>query len=165
LNSQSIICGAIVAVNPDRVIGIDGGLPWHYSEDLKRFKRLTLGSTIIMGRHTWESIGGRPLPGRRNLVLSRRSLGGIETFAQIGDALATCEGEVWFIGGGQVYAAALPFCQWVDVTFVPDLVSGDHLTYFPELDPEQWQAGEKRVLEGDPRLSCCRYTLRHNSAR
>lgn len=162
MNQRSTTCSAIVAINPDRVIGVDGGLPWHYSEDLKRFKRLTLGGTIIMGRHTWESIGGRPLPGRRNLVLTHQTLDGVETFSRIEEALSSCDGDVWFIGGGQVYAAALPFCQRVDVTFVPDLVGGDNLVYFPELDPEKWLAGERRVLEGDPRLSCCLYTLRQN---
>ena len=69
---------AIVAISPERVIGIDGELPWHYSADLRRFKRLTMGTTVIMGRRTWESIGSRPLPGRHNIVITKNPLPDID---------------------------------------------------------------------------------------
>ena len=88
----------LAAVSPDWVIGRDGGIPWHYSGDLRRFKRLTLGHTIIMGRRTWESLPRKPLPGRRNLVLTSRPFDGVECFATLAEAVAAAEGELFFIG-------------------------------------------------------------------
>ena len=152
--------GAIVAMSPERVIGQHGGLPWHYPADLKRFKRLTLVATIIMGRHTWESIGSRPLPGRRNVVVTSKQLTEVACFASIDDALVTCIGDVWFIGGAQLYAEALAHCDLIDVTLVPDRVDGDEVVFFPELNPEQWQAGPLQTFSDDKRLSRQRYWRR-----
>ena len=75
--------GIIAAVSPESVIGLDGKIPWHYSADLKRFKRVTMASTLIMGRLTFESMGSRPLPGRRNIVITKASLDNVECFATI----------------------------------------------------------------------------------
>ena len=72
--------GAIVAMTRDNVIGLDGGLPWHYSENLKRFKRRTMGYAVVLGRVTWESIGRKALPGRRNIVISRSAVPGVECY-------------------------------------------------------------------------------------
>ena len=146
-----------MAVTQDRVIGVDGKLPWRYSADLKRFKQLTLGTTIIMGRGTWESIGAKPLTGRRNIVITRSLLDGVQCYTTIPAALATCTGDVWFIGGGQLYAAALEFCDFIDVTQVPDKISAGNTVFFPELDPGVWQAGPMTPLVADPRLSHRRY--------
>ena len=151
---------AIVAITQDRVIGADGKLPWHYSADMKRFKQLTLGTTIIMGRGTWESIGAKPLAGRRNIVITRSLLDGVQCYTTIPAALATCTGDVWFIGGGQLYAAALEFCDFIDVTQVPDKISAGNTVYFPELDPGVWQAEPMTPLATDPRLSHGRYYRR-----
>ena len=145
--------GAIVAVTSDGVIGLDGKLPWHYPEDLKRFKRLTLGSTIIMGRITWESIGSKPLPGRRNVVITRQQLEGVECYPNIDQALAKCAKPIWFIGGARIYDEALSHCGLIDVTYVPDKIDNDNAIRFPELSTSEWQAGSITVDENDDRLS------------
>ena len=145
--------GAIVAMTCDGVIGVDGKLPWHYSEDLKRFKRLTLGSTIIMGRITWESIGSKPLPGRHNIVISRQKLEGVDCYPSIEKALANCAKPIWFIGGGQIYTAALSYCEVLDVTCVPDQIDNTDAVRFPELDMSEWNVGPIVVDEHDGRLS------------
>lgn len=150
--------GVIVALTSDGVIGLDGKLPWHYSEDLKRFKRLTLGSTIIMGRITWESIGSKPLPGRRNVVITRQQLEGVESYPSIDSALANCAKPIWFIGGARVYAEALSHCDVIDVTYVPDQIDDDNAVRFPELNPSEWHAGTVTVDENDARLSHRLYT-------
>ena len=149
-----------MAITEDRVIGVDGKLPWHYSADLKRFKRLTLGATIIMGRGTWESMGAKPLAGRRNIVITRSVLDGVQCYTTIPAALATCTGDIWFIGGGQLYAAALEFCDFIDVTQVPDKISAGNTVFFPELDPGVWPAEPMTPLAEDPRLGHGRYYRR-----
>ena len=154
-----------MAITQDRVIGADGKLPWHYSADMKRFKQLTLGTTIIMGRGTWESIGAKPLSGRRNIVITRSLLDGVQCYTTIPAALATCTGDVWFIGGGQLYAAALEFCDFIDVTQVPDKISAGKIVFFPELDPSVWQAEPMTPLAEDSRLSHRRYYRRSTPTR
>jgi len=146
----------------DRVIGIDNGIPWHYSEDFKRFKRLTLGSTIIMGRKTWESIGSKPLPKRRNIVISRAAVANIEHYSSIEQALSACQDEatIWLIGGGQIYARGLRYCAHLDITLVPDKLDLADAITFPVIDPAQWLAGQLETLPEDPRLHTQRYTRR-----
>ena len=131
----------------DRVLGADGGLPWHLPEDLRLFKALTLGSTVVMGRRTWESLPARvrPLPGRRNVVLSRTlspADAGVPVARSVADVLTddvlTGGGDVWVIGGGAVYAAFLPHATEVVTTEVDADVAGD--TFAPALD-----AGWRRV--------------------
>ena len=120
----------IAAVGRNRAIGNAGKLPWHLSEDLKRFKRLTTGHAILMGRKTWESIG-RPLPGRRNVVLSSSPVPGVETYASAEGALralASAE-RVFVIGGGTVYAQLLDRADELYLTLVDREVEAD--TFFP----------------------------------
>jgi dihydrofolate reductase len=152
------IRAAIVAMSAERVIGQAGSLPWHYPEDLKRFKGLTLDTTIIMGRRTWESIGSKALPGRQNKVITRATLNHVPCFASVEAALDSCSGDIWFIGGAQLYTEALKYCNFVDVTWVPDHVEGENLVYFPELDRPQWGAGPRLAFATDPRLACQRFT-------
>jgi dihydrofolate reductase len=119
------------------VIGADGALPWRLPEDLRLFRALTLGSTVVMGRRTWESLppAVRPLPGRRNLVLSSTldaAGAGVEVLRSVDDVLAQ-GGDRWVIGGGGVYAAFLPHASEVVVTEVDAAVPGD--TWAPELGP------------------------------
>ena len=144
---------AIVAMTNDRVIGKDGDIPWHYPEDQKRFKRITIDSTIVMGRKTWESIGSKPLPRRRNIIISSRQLENIECYASIERTLEQLEGSIWVIGGGQIYREALKFCDAIDVTWIPETVEGEGLIKFPELDDANWQAQELITNEFDPRLT------------
>jgi dihydrofolate reductase len=129
----------IAALGRNRVIGAANDLPWRLPDDLKRFKALTLGQTILMGRKTWTSLG-RPLPGRDNRVLSRAAEfnpEGARVFDQIDAALAAPQGEaVWVIGGGELYAALLPFASRLYLTEVAAAPEGD--TWFPAMDPTQW---------------------------
>ena len=151
--------GILVAVSPEGIIGKDNTIPWHYSADLKRFKRLTTDNTIIMGRKTWESLPIKPLPNRRNIVITRSSIKDIECFQSIDDALQTCEGDVWFIGGAGIYQEAMQKADIIDMTLVPDSVSGEDCIYFPTID-KSWIEGDTNVLEDDPKLGHKIYTRR-----
>jgi len=131
----------------DRVIGKDGKLPWHYPEDLRRFKQRTMNCAIIMGRVTWDSIDRNPLPGRRNIVISRTGVTGAECHHTIAAALNACAGiDTWFIGGAQIYQAAMPYIEVLDVTFVPDKVEGNDLVRFPKIDWTQWKAVNQSTI-------------------
>lgn len=137
---------AIAAMSPDRVIGAAGKIPWHISEDLKFFKRTTLGHVVVMGRKTFESLG-RPLPGRENWVLSRTaSFDGTRVFRSPAEIVRPDDGrEVFVIGGAELYAALLPRCREVLLTHVDLRVDGD--AWFPEFEAE-FAAGEV-VQAGD----------------
>lgn len=132
----------IAAVAANGVIGSDNALPWRLPEDLKRFKALTLGHPVIMGRRTFESIG-RPLPGRRNIVVTRNAdwrAEGCETAASLEAALAAAGAageEVFVIGGAQLYAAALPLARRLYLTEIRHAFEGD--ARFPTLDRGAWQ--------------------------
>lgn len=130
----------IVAMSENRVIGINNQLPWHISEDLKRFKSITMGKPIVMGRKTWLSIG-RPLPGRDNVVLTRnkqfRAAGCsiYHSFEDVVDHYQT-EEEIMIIGGKAIYTIALPITQKLYITQIHRCFEGD--TFFPAL-PNCWQ--------------------------
>ncbi|NHC15502.1 dihydrofolate reductase [Motilibacter deserti] len=149
--------GLVWAQAANGVIGRDGALPWHLPEDLAHFKALTTGRTVVMGRATWESLPERfrPLPSRRNVVLSRtaRELPGAEVVPSVEDAVR--DGDVWVIGGGSVYAACLPFADRAVVTELADEFAGD--TYAPALDGAWRSAGEPEWLTSRTGL---RYRIR-----
>mgnify|MGYP003385942491 CR=1 FL=1 len=133
----------IVAMADNRVIGGDNKLLWHISEDLKRFKALTTGKPIIMGRKTYDSIG-RPLPNRTNIVVTRQpnwSTEGVSVVNSLEDAFKMAEnspgGEVMVIGGTEIYKAALPFATSVYLTHIHKAYDGDAL--FPVLSPNEWR--------------------------
>lgn len=140
----------IAALARNRIIGRDGGLPWRLPSDLQRFKRLTLNHPLIMGRSTYVSIG-RPLPKRRNIVLSRTGFRapGVEVFDALPAAIEACDGaEQVFIGGGAaVYAAALPIADAMHLSVVDAHVEGD--TYFPTFDPTAWAVRDFQVMLAD----------------
>jgi dihydrofolate reductase len=127
------VIGLVWAQSANGVIGRDGTLPWHLPEDMARFRALTTGATVLMGRRTWESLPPRfrPLPGRRNLVLSRTPREGAETFPDLPNALAAVTGDVWVIGGEAVYRSALPFADRIEVTEIRELFDGD--THAPDV--------------------------------
>jgi len=134
--------GMIVAMNESRVIGNDNQLLWHLPSDLRRFKSITIGGSIIMGRKTYESIG-RPLPGRANVVISRSQdldLPGciiVGSLDEALDMLKTQSSPKYVIGGGEVYRAALPYTSFVALTLVHDGgLTGN--TTFPELPRAEW---------------------------
>lgn len=127
----------IVAHDPNLVIGKEGGLPWHYSEDLKYFKKVTMGHPMLMGRGVFEELDEKPLPGRENVVLSRtRNYDHVPTFSSVPEALEHLEGEelVFVIGGGEVYRRLLPETDKLFVTEIQREYEGD--TYFPEYRDE-----------------------------
>jgi len=153
---------AIVAMTADRVIGRDGSLPWHLPEDLAFFKRTTSGHPVVMGRKTYESIG-RPLPKRRNIVLTRDrawSAPGVEVIHRPEDlsSLPDLEGRVFIIGGSEIYAAYMPMIDELLVSHVFAAHEGD--TRFPEFEKdfpkyellETHATFEVRRWRRDPRL-------------
>jgi len=130
----------VAAVAENGVIGRDGGMPWRLSTDMKRFKATTMGKPVVMGRKTWESFPKRPLPGRHNIVVTRDPTYAAEGASVAGSldaalALARAEGarEACVIGGGEIYAAALPLADSLDATHILAEIDGD--TYFPAIDP------------------------------
>lgn len=142
----------IAAVAENGVIGREGGLPWRLPEDLRRFKRVTTGRPVIMGRKTFETLPG-PLPGRRNIVVSRREgyrPAGVEVFGSVEEAVSAAretadqEGPVFVLGGGEIYDLALPLADRLDLTRVEASVEGD--TRFPDVDWSAWE-----LVESDPR--------------
>ena len=123
----------IAALNNKRVIGKDGKIPWHVSEDLKRFKRITLGHVVLMGRKSYASLG-KPLPGRRNVVLTSRKIAGVETFTSIDAALDTLKNQekIYVIGGGEIFNAFLERANEMCLTLINNDIEGD--TFFPRYD-------------------------------
>jgi dihydrofolate reductase len=118
----------VVAIADNGVIGKDGGIPWHISEDLKRFKALTMGHTIVMGRKTWDSLPKKPLPGRVNVVVTRQTdwrAEGALTAASLGQATAGTSGTVMVIGGEEIYQRALPMASRIELTEVHKVFDGD----------------------------------------
>lgn len=137
----------ICAMAENRTIGRNNSLPWHLSEDLKYFKRTTMGNSIIMGRKTWESIG-RPLPGRTNIVISRNTnyqadgvkvVGSLQEAMDLAESISIIDGsqEAFVIGGAGLYKEALPFAQRFHLTRVHADVEGD--THLPEFNEEEWE--------------------------
>ena len=134
----------IAALDRNRAIGRDNAMPWHLSDDLKRFKALTLGKPVLMGRKTADSLG-RALPGRRNLVLTRSGcapFAGMEAVATLDDARAIAKAddaaELCVIGGGELYALALPFAARMHLTYVETAVEGGD-AFFPAFDAGDWR--------------------------
>lgn len=143
----------IAAMAHDRVIGKDNQMPWHLPADLAHFKRVTLGKPVLMGRKTFESIG-RPLPGRRNLVISRNpdyQAEGIEVVGSVEAALALLAGssveELMVIGGGHLYAEMLPSADCLYLTRIDLAVEGD--TRFPAFDEGDWSCIERESHQPD----------------
>jgi dihydrofolate reductase len=135
----------VAAVAANGVIGRDGQLPWHLPEDLKHFKRLTLGHPVIMGRRTWESLG-RPLPGRDNIVVTHKAgyeAPGAAVASSLGAALALCAGEsvVFVIGGQQLFAESLPIAAGLVLTEIYRDYEGD--TWFPLYDRSRWRETQR----------------------
>lgn len=153
-----MLISLIVAMSQNRVIGRDGGLPWHLPADLQRFKQLTIGQTLLMGRKTWQSIG-RPLPGRRILVLSRDPgfrAEGCSVVADLPSGIAASHTpELFVCGGSEIYRQALPLVQRIYLTELLREVEGD--TFFPELPAGGFELihSEEFIDAGQP----CRFSI------
>jgi dihydrofolate reductase len=136
----------IAAISEDCGIGSNNDLLWSIPEDLKRFKRLTWGKTVIMGRKTWESLPRRPLPGRKNIVITdvqgETILNAITAYS-IEDSLSKCAGDedIFIIGGGSIYRQFMPLAGRLYITHVHRSVPAD--IYFPEIDMNTWKIVEK----------------------
>lgn len=149
----SLIC----AMAENRVIGRNNSLPWHLSEDLRHFKRVTMGSCIIMGRKTWESIG-RPLPGRSNIVITSnpdyeadgaRVVGSLPEAIKLAESISIIDDseEAFVIGGAGIYQAALPLANRFHLTRVHAQVEGD--TLLADFDETQWREVERQDFQHD----------------
>jgi dihydrofolate reductase len=141
----------IVATDERGGIGIGGRLPWHLPMDLRRFKALTMGKPIIMGRRTWDSIG-RPLPGRRSIVLSRDTgltIAGVTVARTFDDAIRVAGDvpEACVIGGAEVYRSALPLTDVIHLTRVHASVAAD--THFPAIEPDDWTETQREEHAAD----------------
>lgn len=141
----------IVAMACNRAIGLGGQMPWHLSADLKRFKQITLGSPVLMGRKTYEAIG-RPLPGRDNLIISRNidfQAAGCRVFGDITSALSDVADspEVFVIGGATLYRAMLDDADYLYLTLIDKAFDGD--TFFPEIDFSQWREISREEVRDD----------------
>jgi dihydrofolate reductase len=156
----SLRLSLLVAMAKNRVIGRDNKLPWHLPADLKHFKYLTMGQTIVMGRKTYESIG-KPLPCRVNIIITRQAgyeVPGATVVSTIDDALLMCEkirsinGENFIIGGEELYRQTLKMCQRIYITEIQRDFEGD--VYFPEVDPNEWEETQrhKHISENDTNL-------------
>lgn len=132
----------IAAITLDNALGKNGDMIYHISADLKRFKAITMGHPIIMGRRTFESFPKGALPGRRNMVITRQTnynAPGIEVFPSLKDALDACaDDEAYIIGGGQIYSQALPLATTLHITEI-NATTADADTYFPAIDPKEWR--------------------------
>ena len=141
----------VVAMAKNRVIGRAGGIPWDLPEDRKHFVEVTRGHALIMGRATYDSIG-RPLPKRRNIVVSRNAglaIAGVEVVGSLSQAIAlarTDDDAPRIIGGGQLYVEALPAATRIYLTELDEAIEGD--TFFPELDRAEWVVVESRRGQG-----------------
>lgn len=139
----------IAAVGSNGVIGRDNDLPWRIREDLQHFKALTLGHTLVMGRKTYDSIG-RPLPGRRTVVVTRQldwSVEGVEVAHDLELALKLADGnDIYVAGGGEIYRQALPYADRLELTEVAQSPAGD--VTFPTFDRTTWQETARTTHDG-----------------
>ncbi|MFH0842004.1 MAG: dihydrofolate reductase [Bacteroidota bacterium] len=140
----------IVAVSEDLGIGRNNDLLWHIPEDLKRFKNLTYGNTVVMGRRTWESLPRKPLPGRTNIVITdipNERFEGAETTYSVDDALAKCEKdkEIFIMGGGSIYRQFMPLADRLYITHVHKKTPAD--IYFPKIDRRTWKVVEEEEFK------------------
>jgi dihydrofolate reductase len=158
----------IVAMARNRVIGLDNQMPWHLSADLKRFKQITLGSPIVMGRKTFESIG-RPLPGRTNIIISRNPaykpdgclvVNNTETALKVGCQNAE---NIFVIGGSTLYQALLPVADTLYITQINKAFHGD--TFFPQIDSHHWTEAAREDIDDDPDVTFSYSFLKLEKAR
>jgi dihydrofolate reductase len=140
----------IVAIAKNNAIGKDNKLLWYLPNDLKHFKDVTTGHTVIMGRKTYDSVG-KPLPKRRNIIITRQAINieGCEVVNSLEAALALCkdEDEVFIVGGAEIYRQAIPLTDRIYLTVIDQEFDGD--SFFPELDPTEWKEKERENFEPD----------------
>lgn len=141
----------VVATDQENGIGKNNQLLWHLPNDLKFFKKVTSGHTVIMGRKTFDSVG-KPLPNRRNIVISRQpdlQIEGVEVFDNLGNAVNACknEDEFFVIGGGEIYKQAMPLAKQIYITKVDASLNAD--TFFPDIEALTWEVAWKQKHQKD----------------
>lgn len=145
-----MIVSAIVAVSTNNAIGKNNQLLWHLPADLKHFKQITTGHTVIMGRKTFDSVG-KPLPNRRNIIVTRQTIQieGCEVVSSVEAALALCasEEEVFIVGGAEIYRLAMPLTNRIYLTRVHKDFEAD--TFFPEIDENDWKITSQEDFDAD----------------
>src|SRR5471030_3297475 len=145
-----MIVSIVVAISQNHAIGKDNKLLWYLPNDLKHFKEITSGLTVIMGRKTYESVG-KPLPNRRNIIITRQNITieGCEVVNSIEAALALCsaEAEVFIVGGADIYKQSMHLTDRIYLTIVHKEFDGD--SFFPQIDPNEWQETEREDFEPD----------------
>lgn len=158
----------IAAVSANGVIGKENTLPFHYKEDMKFFRAKTSGSTVIMGRNTFESMGSKPLPKRLNVIVTRKEMESTDSFfasPSLGDAIKTAKeviiskdlsDDIWLIGGSAIYRDGMQYADEIYLTLIPDTVEGEGLVHFPWIDPTKFEVKEYIWLE-DSTLRVARY--------
>jgi dihydrofolate reductase len=162
-----MIISLIAAMGSNRVIGRNGRTPWNLPEDLRRFRELTMGHALIMGRRTFESIG-RSLPGRKNIVVTRQTdfvAAGCQTAASLEDAirLAEHETEVFICGGGELYRQALPMASMIYLTVIEGNFEGD--TTFPEIPGDEFTPVSGEMISASPKAVFTIYLRNPSSGR
>lgn len=143
----------IAGISQNNCIGFNGQLPWHIPEDLKHFREVTAGKTVLMGRKTWESLPEkfRPLPNRTNIIITRQTdyavPAGVEVYATIDEATAKHPAEeIMVIGGAEIYKQTIDQANALHITHINQTVAGD--AYFPEIDLNVWKETEREDHEG-----------------
>ncbi|HEX2968153.1 MAG TPA: dihydrofolate reductase [Bacteroidales bacterium] len=152
----------IAALSDDNGIGRNNDLLWKIPDDLKRFKKLTTGNTVIMGKKTWESLPSKPLPGRKNIVITDipgEQIEGAVTAFSIEDAVAKCEknGQAFIIGGGSIYRQFMLIADQLNITHVHSKAPAD--IYFPEIDMNTWRITEKQEFQAQGSVPAYTYTI------
>jgi len=156
---MSVLVAMIAGVAENNVIGVDGKIPWRVRSDMAFFKRTTMGKPIIMGRKQYETVG-RPLPGRTNIVVSRQAgyqpdgvivINDLTAAIEHGRTIAEADGvdEVMIIGGGEIYAQAMPRAQRLYISHIALAPPGD--VVFPAIDPARWRVAERPAIEPSPK--------------
>jgi dihydrofolate reductase len=164
----------IAAVSSNGVIGKNNSLPFHYTADMKHFRKMTANSTVIMGKNTFQSMGSKPLPGRRNIIVSTTLdlVKGIEIFPTTptaiyaanypyGESLVapcyTYAEDKWFIGGASIYADGMSVADEIYLTITPDIIEGKDLVRFPWINPQIFSVASTEKFPDDDRLTLVRY--------
>lgn len=146
----------IAAVSENGVIGVNNSLPFHYPEDLKHFKQSTVNQTIIMGRKTFESLGSKPLPNRKNIVITKNSIDNIECCSSISQAINKYNQDVWLIGGYQVFQEGMNVANEIVLTITSDYITAPNAVTFPWINPLKFKINQVSNL-GENNLKIVRY--------
>ena len=148
----------IAACSSNGVIGLNNSIPFHYSEDLKHFRHSTQNSTVIMGRKTFESIGSKPLPNRRNIVVTTSSDIKVENYRSLKESIEAVKEEknIWLIGGSYIYQEGMNFADEIVLTVTPDVVLQENCIKFPWINPLTFTVKETKIL-GDNGLIIVTY--------